>query len=31
METTRATFSNIQKTLEGLISSSKDCIKVPVA
>lgn len=31
METTRATFSKIQKTLEELISSSKDCIKISVA
>ncbi len=31
METIRATFNNIQKTLEGLISSSNDCIKISVA
>jgi len=31
METTRATFSKIQKTLQDLISSSKDCIKISVA
>lgn len=31
METTRATFSNIQKTLEGLISSTQNSIKISIA